>query len=286
MRYLILGCNGMAGHLISIFLLEQGHEVLGFARKKSSFVDTIVGDALDKSSLSHAVKIKEFDAIVNCIGILNENAEKNKSEAVYLNAYLPHFLAKLTDNTSTQVIHLSTDCVFSGKKKGGYAEQDYKDGESFYDRSKALGELDDSKNITLRTSIVGPDINENGIGLLNWFMKQEKTVSGYTKSIWTGQTTLQLAKTIEAASVAHVSGLYNVVPDKSISKYELLKLFNKYLRNDRIEILPIDGIDADKTLLRTNWNFDFEIPTYDDMLHELSTWMNSHRSIYSHYDFL
>jgi dTDP-4-dehydrorhamnose reductase len=104
--------------------------------------------------------------------------------AAFLNSYFPHFLAKTTENTNTQVIQMSTDCVFSGKK-GSYSEYDLRDGESFYDRSKALGELDDEKNITLRNSIVGPDINSKGIGLLNWFMnntrEEHNVINGYQK---------------------------------------------------------------------------------------------------------
>ena len=83
---------------------------------------------------------------------------------------------------------MSTDCVFSGRR-GGYTEKDFRDGETFYDRSKALGELEDDKNITLRNSIVGPDINPNGIGLFNWFMHQKDQVNGFSNTMWTGQTT-------------------------------------------------------------------------------------------------
>jgi len=103
-------------------------------------------------------------------------AEENKALAAFLNAYFPHFLADITKDLNTQVVHMSTDCVFSGKR-GSYTGDDLRDGESFYDRSKALGELNDGKNITLCNSIVGPDVNPNGIGLLNWFMKQKGEVT-------------------------------------------------------------------------------------------------------------
>lgn len=154
---------------------------------------------------------------------------------------------------------MNTDCVFFGKR-GNYTEEDFKDGENFYDKFKALGELDDGKNITLRNSIVGPNINPNGIGLLNWFMKQESQVNGFTKVMWTGQTTLQLAKTMEVAATEKAHGLYNTVPDTSISKYELLKLFNHYMRNDKLTINPVAGVIA-----------------------ELSVWMKSHKDLYPHH---
>ena len=91
---------------------------------------------------------------------------------------------------------MSTDCVFSGKT-GWYSETSSRDGETFYDRSKALGELENNKDLTFRNSIIGPDLNKNGIGLFNWFMKQEGQIYGFTKAIWTGVTTLTLAKAME-----------------------------------------------------------------------------------------
>ena len=223
-----------------------------------------------------------FDSVINCIGLLNQYAENDKALATFLNSYLPHFLAKITSGTETQVIHMSTDCVFSGKK-GQYTEDDFRDGETFYDRSKALGELEDNKNLTLRNSIVGPDINKTGIGLLNWFMQQQNQINGYTKSIWTGQTTLQLAKTMEIAAKEKAHGLYNAVPDSSISKYDLLVLFNRYLRDNELNIIPVDGISADKSLKRTKFDFSYKIPDYETMIAEMSEWINAHKELYPYY---
>ncbi len=283
MKFLVFGCNGMAGHLISLYLKEQGHEVLGFAREKSRFIDSVAGDAMDSCFIRELVGVNKFDSVINCIGLLNQFAENNKAGAVFLNSFFPHFLAKITEGTDTQVIHMSTDCVFSGKR-GQYTEDDFRDGVTFYDRSKALGELDDGKNITLRNSIVGPDIKQKGIGLLNWFMQQHGVVNGYTGAMWTGQTTLQLAKTMEAAAREKAHGLYNTVPNHSISKYELLKLFNKHLRTDKIDIVPIDKMAVDKSLKRTHWDFSYEIPDYETMVMELGEWMKSHKDLYPHYD--
>lgn len=282
MKFFVLGCNGMAGHIISLYLLERGHEVLGFARQKSSYVKSIVGDAQNTDCLTEIIRENDFDTVINCIGILNQFAEDNKAQATFLNAYLPHFLADVTAGTKTQVIHMSTDCVFSGNR-GSYTEDDFRDGTTFYDRSKALGELEDGKNLTLRNSIVGPDINPKGIGLMNWFLQQEDPVKGFTKAMWTGQTTLQLAKTMEIAAKERAHGLYNTVPDYSISKYELLSLFNRYLRNDPIDIVPIEGINADKSLKRTRYEFSYLIPDYELMIVELSEWMCKHRALYPHY---
>lgn len=282
MKLLVLGSNGMAGHMIALYLAEQGHEVLGFAREKSPCVDTIIGDALDGDSVKSALGHRSFDAVINCIGILNQFAQADKPRAVLLNAYLPHSLAELTKSTPTKIIQISTDCVFSGKR-GRYTEDDMPDGPTFYDRTKALGELNDDKNLTLRGSIVGPDMNPQGIGLLNWFMRQTDTVTGYTKSLWTGQTTLQLAKTIEAALSANATGLVHCVPDSHTSKYDLLCLFNHYIRKDKLTIRPVDGIVQDKTLIRTHRDFAYPIPDYRRMVQELSVWMHRHRNLYPHY---
>ena len=282
MKFLVLGCNGMAGHMISLYLKEQGHEVLGFALERSALVDSVAGDAMDALQIKDLVGVDRFDSVINCIGLLNQFAENNKAAAVYLNAYLPHYLAQLTEGTATQVIHMSTDCVFSGKR-GQYTEDDLRDGETFYDRSKALGELDDDKNITLRNSIVGPDINKNGIGLLNWFMQQHGEVTGFTSAMWTGQTTLQLAKTMEAAAKEKAHGLVNTVPDHSISKCDLLGLFNKYIRKEKVTIVPVDRMAADKSLKRTRYDFDYHIPDYEQMVAELADWMRAHKTLYPHY---
>lgn len=283
MRFLIMGCNGMAGHVISLYLHENGHQVTGFAQWASRFVKTVVGDARDLPLVEKTVKDGEYDAIINCIGILNQFAQEDPEAAVFLNSYLPHYLEKVTAGTDTQVIHMSTDCVFSGEK-GGYPEDALRDGRTFYDRSKALGELEDEKNLTLRNSIVGPDINENGIGLLNWFMKQQGPVQGYRKAIWTGQTTLQLAKTMEAAAKMRAHGLYNMVPQKPINKYDLLCLFNRELRREPIEIIPQDTFTADKSLVRTRYEgFNYEVPDYETMVRELGEWMRGHKELYPHY---
>lgn len=282
MKILVLGVSGMAGHVIAIYLQECGHDVAGFARRKVSFVPSVAGDAADASFLREFILSGQFDAVINCIGVLNHSAAEYKERAVYLNAYLPHFLADITSNTSTQIVHMSTDCVFSGKT-GNYIESSLRDGETFYDRSKALGELEDGKNITLRNSIVGPDINPEGIGLLNWFMRQEGEIQGYTKAMWTGLTTFQLAKIMEKAIVERAHGLYNMVPNHNISKYNLLCLFNRYLRNNTVMIHPFDDFNVDKTLVRTRFDFMPDVPDYETMVRELAEWMKAHVKLYPHY---
>lgn len=283
MKFLVLGCNGMAGHVISLYLSEQGHDVTGFARSKSELVPSIVGDATDFNLLEQIITSGGYDVVINCIGLLNQFAEQSKDQAILLNGYLPHFLAKITKDMPTRIFHMSTDCVFSGKT-GGYTEESLPDGATFYDRSKAMGELDDDKNLTLRNSIVGPDIKPSGIGLMNWFMQQSGVIKGFTKAIWTGQTTLQLAKTMERAAINGTTGLYNMVPQNSINKYDLLNLFNEYLRpTNPLTIQPVEGVCLDKSLIRERKGFDYIIPDYETMIRECAEWINSHSTLYQHY---
>ena len=282
MKVLILGGTGMAGHTITIYFNEAGHDVTAFSRSKVSYCNNINGDISDFENLKKIINEGQYDAIINAIGILNQDAEDHKSNAVLLNSYLPHFLSDMTKEMKTRVIHMSTDCVFSGKT-GGYSETSFRDGETFYDRSKALGELENSKDLTFRNSIIGPDMSERGIGLFNWFMKQEGQINGFTKAIWTGVTTLTLAKAMEQALNENLTGLYNLVNNETISKYELLELFNKYMRDGQIEILPSDNLSLDKSLINNRTDFSFKVPSYEAMVAEMKEWIDNHKDLYPHY---
>lgn len=282
MKVLVLGGNGMAGHTISMYFKEAGHDVTAFSRSKVEYCNNINGDIRDFENLKKIINEGQYDAVINAIGILNQKAEDNKSTAVLLNSYLPHFLSDTTKDMKTKIIHMSTDCVFSGKT-GGYSETSFRDGETFYDRSKALGELENNKNLTFRNSIIGPDMSEKGIGLFNWFMKQEGQINGFTKAIWTGVTTLTLAKAMEQALKENVTGLYNLVNNEIISKYELLKLFNKYMKDNEIEILPSDKLSLDKSLINNRTDFSFKVPNYEAMVAEMKEWIDNHKECYPHY---
>lgn len=282
MKFLVLGASGMAGHLIALYLKEQGHEVVGFSRQPVSFVESIKGDAQDIPFLRQSISAGDYDVVINAIGLLNKNAEDHKFDAAFLNGCLPHLLAEITVASSTRIFHMSTDCVFAGNT-GPYTEDSLPDGKTFYDKSKALGELTDDKNLTFRCSIVGPDINPAGIGLLNWFMKQTGSVKGYTRALWTGITTLELAKAMEVAAGTDVTGLVNLVPNSNISKYELLKLFNSFLRVDFFEIVPDNLLVLDKTLVRTNFDFHYDVPDYKIMIAEMAEWISGHAYLYPYY---
>ena len=282
MKYLILGAGGMAGHMIVNYLKEQGEEVDGLEKRKLSYCKTYIMDATKFNELHQLIELGKYDIVINCIGLLNDNAENNIDQAILLNSYLPHYLAKVTKNMKTKIIHMSTDCVFSGKI-GHYTENDIPDGETYYDKTKALGELNDDKNLTFRNSIIGPDININGIGLFNWFMKQSGGITGFEKSIWTGVTTLTLAKAMHRASYTGLTGLYNLVNNETINKYELINLFNKYT-DKKLVVKKVDGVIQDKSLYRTRNDFDFIVPSYEKQVEEMCEWIQNHQELYSHYE--
>lgn len=281
MKYLVLGAGGMAGHIITNYLIEQGEVVEGLEMRKLDYCKTHVLDVTHFEQLEELVLNNDYDCIINCIGILNQAADNHKDLAILLNSYLPHFLVKITKDFKTKVIQMSTDCVFSGKR-GHYTESDNPDGETYYDKTKALGEINDDKNLTFRNSIIGPDINENGIGLFNWFMKQSGEINGFEKSLWAGVTTLTLAKAMHKASYCNLTGLYNLVNNEVTNKYELVCLFNKYM-NKVLKINKVDGIVHDKSLYRTRNDFEYIVPSYEQQIKEMSEWIYNHKELYKQY---
>lgn len=284
MKVLILGCNGMAGHVITRYLLEKSYDVYGLALSQSDALDEshmFITDVTNFSVLDKIINDEKFDYIINCVGILNKQTEVNKEISITINSLLPHHLARVVENLNTRVIHMSTDCVFSGKD-GSYREDSEPDSTTFYGRTKSIGEIKDLKNLTIRTSIVGPDIKVSGIGLFNWFMKQTGQVNGYTKAIWSGVTTIELAKIMDLCMQNNCTGLVNMVNNNSISKYNLLRLFKKYFKKDNVSIVEYAEFVEDKTLVRTNYNLDYTVPSYEEMVKEMAEWVEKYKDIYNY----
>ena len=274
----------MAGHVIAAYLKEHGEDVIGFARQNSPVCNTWVGDALDKSQVGAAILWSKADVVVNCIGVLNRAVDRDMANGIYLNSFFPHMLEILCREQGKYFIHISTDCVFSGKT-GGYVESAQPDEITPYGRSKALGEiLDESRDaLVFRTSIIGPELKENGVGLFHWFMTQTGMVNGYRQVFWSGVTTLELAKAIRAAAHSYIYGIYNLVNNEDIAKYDLLCLFNKYFRRDKLEIIPVDIPISKKTLRCTRKDFYYSVPSYEIMMEELSLWIERHIDLYEQY---
>lgn len=285
MKILVLGGSGMAGHLISLYFKEKGYDVTTFTTKPFPYCENLLGNALDFEKLANLIHLGHYTIIINCIGLLNQFAEKNPQDAKKINAELPHFIVEVIKNMPCKLIHMSTDCVFAGNT-GPYYENSIKDGISVYDKTKAEGEIIDSKNLTFRNSIVGPDIKESGIGLFNWFMRQQGEVCGFTEAIWSGVTTLTLAKAIEAAISQNLCGLYHLVNNEPISKYDLIVLFNNFCKKKPISISTSNSFKLDKTLISSRHDFDFQVPSYKKMIVEMKEWIDSHKNIYPDYYYL
>lgn len=277
-KILVLGSTGMLGHqVVNYFLKLDEYDVSDISFRFKLRDKTVILDVTDKSSFEKFVNELNPDFIVNCVGVLIHGS-LNIENAIYLNSYLPHQLKKISANINAKLIHISTDCVFSGNK-GPYIESDYRDGKGIYSQTKILGEIEDDSNLTLRTSIIGPELKDSGEGLFHWFMGQSGDIPGFTKSIWSGVTTLELAKTIKLTIDAEITGLYHVTNNSSINKYNLLKLFQKYTAKD-IRINPVDE-GVDKSFVDTRMLIDFDIPTYENMVKEMIVNIKS-SNIYSY----
>lgn len=273
MKLLIIGGRGMAGHmLVRYFRSEPGCEVFYTTRstedREGCLLDVTNGAAV--ASLIHELRPQ---VIINAVGVLNQDAEDRPLEAYGVNGLLPHWLGHLADEVDARLIHISSDCVFSGSR-GRYREDDLPDGATVYAKTKALGEMRDSRHLTIRTSIIGPEIRENGIGLLQWFLRQEESVFGYGRVMWNGVTTLELTKAIAyAIARPNLGGLVHLTAAETVSKLELLMLFRHYFHKPYLTIIPDYRIAIDRTLVSTRADWSYEAPGYAVMLEELAQWM-------------
>lgn len=237
MRILILGASGMLGHAMFRTLSAGGeHLVFGTLRSDGArrfFAEEhqqqlISGiDAEDQDALVGVFSRVRPDAVVNCIGLVKQLADaEDPLVALPVNALLPHRLARLCALANARFVHISTDCVFSGRK-GFYLEADEPDAQDVYGRSKLLGEVDYPNAVTLRTSIIGHELNSHH-GLVEWFLSQTGSVRGYTQAIFSGLPTCELARVVRdyVLPSPQLHGVYHVAAEP-IAKYDLLKLVNR-----------------------------------------------------------
>ncbi|RZL46284.1 MAG: SDR family oxidoreductase [Pedobacter sp.] len=282
-KVFVIGSKGMAGHVVYTYLKENtDFEVYDIARGTEGHAPSHQIDVTDFEFLTEVLEKEKPNYVINCIGILNRDAEDNPEKSILLNSYFPHFLAKIGAVNNFKLIHVSTDCVFDGKK-GGYTEKSIKDGQGFYAETKALGEVMYGNNLTIRTSIIGPELKKNGIGLFHWFMQQSGPIKGYTNAYWTGITTIELAKVIVEAIKEGITGLHHVVNEKKISKYHLVNLFKDTFEKIALDIEPFDGYSVDKSLIKTNQEFNYVVPSYEIMVNEMKTWIRAHKNLYKFY---
>ena len=281
-RVLVLGSNGMVGHLLCKYLISDSDFILFDISRSYKFRDkTNLFDVKNEEDFCEYIKLIKPDYIINCIGVLIRESNMSIENAIYINSYFPNMLRKFASQINSKLIHISTDCVFSGKK-GNYIESDFRDGNGIYALTKILGEIQDATNLTLRTSVIGPEIKDSGEGLFGWFMRQEGTIFGFEKVIWSGVTTLELAKIIKLSIDNKLTGLYHVTNNSSISKYELLKLFKKHTKKN-IEIKLSNEKSLDKSFIDTRLLLDYKIPSYDDMISEMITFIKTNKTMYPQY---
>lgn len=281
-RILIFGATGMAGHVAYHYLNStEKYEIFNSVFREKLTKDSFITDVTDRKAVYKLINTVEPDFIINCVGILVKGSKNYPDNAILLNAYFPHLLKRYADETGAKLVHISTDCVFSGDK-GDYQEDDFRDADDVYGRSKALGEIINDKDLTIRTSIVGPEIKKNGEGLFHWFMKQHGTINGYTNAYWGGITTIELAKVIELSIDNGLTGLVHATNGEKISKYDLLLLFKKYWNKSNIELVKYEDIKQDKSL-KASKRFNLNVPSYPDMLREMAEWMNHYADLYVQY---
>jgi dTDP-4-dehydrorhamnose reductase len=270
----------MAGHMVRQVLLESGKfRVIDIARDELFFKPNFLFDISDLDKLNEVLESESPDVVINCIGVLNEAAESDAEKSIFFNSYLPHYIA----NRCNKLIHISTDCVFNGKR-GGYVESDVKDGIGLYAQTKALGEVEYGNHLTIRTSIIGPELKSDGIGLFHWFMNQEDSIKGYTRAYWSGVSTFQLAQFILRSLEAEINlqGLIHLTNNQKISKYDLLRVFSKVMEKE-ISIVPYDQYQVDKSLKNTRKDVLTLDLSYEQMLFDLAKFMKIHECLYKQY---
>jgi len=279
-RILILGGDGMLGHQL-LTSLQPRHEVRVTLRQDlpayqtyGLFTASNAYAGVDVSSLGRLVEVLgDFrpDAVINCVGIVKQRPiAKESIPSIETNALFPHRLSVLCKDVGARLVHISTDCVFSGRK-GNYQEGDLSDAEDLYGKTKFLGEVHDDHCLTLRTSIIGRELARKK-SLLEWCLAQKGTVKGFKNAIYTGFTTLEMSRIIENMLVDHpeASGVYQV-SSEPISKYDLLLLFKKMF-NLNIQVVPDEVFCCNRSLDSTRFRqeFSYTPPTWEAMIDELS----------------
>jgi len=282
MSILILGGDGMLGHECLLGLRDR-HDVKVTLRKQASEVSDkqlfnsdrcyFGVDARDFSTIEAVINNFKPEAIINAIGVVKQrSAAKEVIPSLEINSLLPHRLSLFTADKNIRLIHMSTDCVFSGEKDGGdYQESDFADARDVYGRSKFLGELHEPHTVTIRSSIIGLEL-ANRKSLVEWYLAQSGKIRGFTRALYTGLTTMEMCRLIEKTLMQYkkISGVYQVA-STPINKFDLLTLLNEKLERD-VEIEPDDSFCCFRNLNGTRFTLDtgYETPSWDQMLTELA----------------
>ena len=271
MRILILGITGMLGHVLW-HDLQKNHDVYGTIRGNNLDEGRIIKcvDAFTGNGIDLAFKEAKPEIVINCIGVIKQLKEAHDPIlSITVNSLFPHILARKCQETGCRLIHISTDCVFSGKK-GNYSENDIPDPVDIYGRSKLLGEVDHDNVLTLRTSLIGRELRGK-YSLLEWFLAQKGTVKGYKRAIFSGFTTYAFTDILKELidKYPQLNGVYHVASE-SINKYKLLvRLKDVFQKN--IDIIPDENLIIDRSLDSSKFQCDtsIKIPSWNEMLEDL-----------------
>jgi dTDP-4-dehydrorhamnose reductase len=257
-RILVLGASGMLGHTAyRLFAGDPRFQVFGSIRSETArrhlpehsnatLVSEVDVDSVD--SLLRAFAVSRPDVVINCVGIVKQlKSASDPLVAIPMNSILPHRLARIAAACGARLVHVSTDCVFTGGK-GNYAENDMPDALDLYGRSKLMGEVDYPNAITLRTSIIGPEMVGAGTGLIGWFLNASGKVKGFRRAVFSGFPTVALARIIRDQVLPHpdMHGVYHVSAEP-IDKFTLLQLVQRAW-DKNIDIAPDDTLVIDRSL--------------------------------------
>jgi dTDP-4-dehydrorhamnose reductase len=285
MRVLILGGTGMLGHKMHE-VLSLEHDVVSTTRRPLSNLPVDPSAFLHKGTVIEGVQVTrisalirliadvEPDALINCVGVIKQrDAAREAIPSISINALLPHQLAEACGTRGTRLFHFSTDCVFSGAV-GDYTEESVSDATDLYGRSKFLGEVSDDHSLTIRTSIIGRELDHFD-SLVEWFLRQRGVIKGFTRAIYTGITTNQMAHIVSRLLVEQprMTGLYQIASDK-VTKYDLLMMMREAFGvRDRIQIDPSDEPVCDRSLRGDRFlaATGITVPSWPDMLQELAS---------------
>jgi len=276
-KVVVFGSSGMAGHMVYKYLESLGeYDLMGISR---TIVPEIKSESFDiESDFEECIDyLDQFkpDVIINCIGLLVKSCEEDPTRAIFVNSMWPHALENICQESGARLIHISSDCIFDGKQ-GPYTEQDWPTEKNWYGRTKSLGEVVNSKDLTIRTSIIGPELKDDGVGLFGWFMRQSGDVSGFINVMWNGITTLELAKQIHTILGSNLAGLYHLVTEIPIAKGELLTHIQNIWAKTDVEIKPTSSVPSNKVLLNNRiGEYDPKIPMYAIQLEEMKDFYTS-----------
>jgi dTDP-4-dehydrorhamnose reductase len=280
-RILILGGDGMLGHQL-LRSWRGRHDVVATVRqplavyqKYGSFSSNNTVDGVDVTDLPRvtaAVRETAPEAVINCVGIVKQRAEaKAAIQSIAVNALWPHQLLEICDRIGARLVHLSTDCVFSGAR-GGYHAADPPDALDLYGRSKLLGEITTPPGVTLRSSIIGLELSRK-TGLVEWFLAQRGMIRGFRRAIFSGFTTREMARIIERVLERHpaLDGVWHVA-SAPIAKYDLLIGLAERLEEPHAQIVPDESFVCDRSLVGDAFNATtgYQPPSWQEMLDELA----------------